>query len=82
MTTKQELEKAYKENNGTNGTLRVAKEMANESLREKNRALRKQLSEAKDILVDLVTAYRDKSIKPLALFEEVERAKKFLEEEK
>ena len=57
-------------------------DVINERLREKNRALRKQLSEAKDILFDLVAAYREKLIKPLALFEEIERAKKFLEEER
>lgn len=76
-----ELEKAYKEINDTNGTLRVAKELSNESLREKNQALRKQISEAKDIIFDLVVALRNIMPKMMSPLEEIERAEKFLEEE-
>lgn len=77
-----ELEKAYKEINDTNGTLQVAKELSNESLREKNQVLRKQISEAKDIIFDLVVALRNIMPKTMSPLEEIERAEKFLEEEK
>ena len=82
MTKEEELEKAYKEINDTNGTLRVAKELSNESLREKNQALRKQIFEAKDIIFDLVVALRNIMPKMMSPLEEIERAEKFLEEEK
>lgn len=72
---------AKAEINDTKETLQVAKELANESLREKNRALRGRISDAKDIIFDLVVALRNIVPNLSASSEEIKRAEKFLEEE-